>query len=83
MTMKDRLNNFILKKQMQIQRGRKITEQMKAERLRKKQNSLVDAKPGSITTIRRGLFTRANPLDLMKEEYARRKYERDNKQKDK
>ena len=79
MTFKIWLTNFILKKHMQYQRGKEITEQMKAERLRKKQNSLVDAKPGAVTTIRRGMFTRANPLDLMKEEYTRRKYERDNK----
>ena len=79
MTFKIWLSNFILKYRMQYQRGKKITEQMKAERLRKKQNSLIDAKPGAVTTIRRGLFTRANPLDVMKEEYARRKHERDNK----
>ena len=79
MTFKIWLSNFILKKQMQVKRGREITEQMRAEKLRKKQSNLVDAKPGAITTIRRGLFTRADPLDLMKEEYARRKYERDNK----
>jgi len=79
MTVKDRLNNFILKKQMQVQRGREITEQMKAEKMRKKQNRLIDAEPGAITAIRRGLVTHANPLDVMKEEYNRRKYEREHK----
>lgn len=79
MTIKDKLNNFILKKQMQVQRGREITEQMKAERIRKKQNRLINAKPGAITAIRSGLVTHANPLDVMREEYDRRKYERKNK----
>jgi len=80
MSLKDKLNNYILKKQMQIQRGKEITEQMKADKLRKRQNSLKDAKPGAVTAIRSGLVTRASPLDVMKEEYNRRKYERKNKQ---
>ena len=79
MTIKDKLNNFILKKQMQVQRGREISDQMKADKLRKKQNRLMDAKPGAITTIKRGLATKANPVDIMKEEYGRRKYEREHK----
>jgi hypothetical protein len=76
---KDKLNSFIEKKQKQVQRGREVTEQMKAERIRKKQNRLINAKPGAVTAIRTGLVTHASPLDVMKEEYNRRKYERDNK----
>lgn len=79
MTFKVWFSNYLLKKQMQYKRGKEITEQMRAERLRKRQSNLVDAKPGAITAIKRGMFTKANPLDVMKEEYVRRKYERENK----
>jgi len=79
MTFKDRLNNYILKKQMQVQRGKEISEQRKAEKLRKQKQKISDMKPGSITAIRKGLMTKANPLDVMKEEYARRKYEREHR----
>lgn len=74
---KDRLNNFILKKQMQIQRGKEITEQKRADNIRKKIGRIQDAKPSAITTMRRGLMTHAGPMDVMKEEWQRRKYERD------
>ena len=79
MSWKDKLSSFIEKKQKQVQHGCKITEQVKAEKLRKKQNRLKDAKPGAITAIRSGLVTHANPLDVMKEEYERRKYEREHR----
>ena len=77
--LKSRLSLFIEKKQQQIQKGQQITEQKKAEKLRKQKQKITDMKPGSITTIRKGLLTHASPLDVMKEEYNRRKYEREHK----
>ena len=77
--LKSRLSLFIEKKQQQIQKGQQITEQKKAEKLRKQKQKISDMKPGSITAIRKGLMTKANPLDVMKEEYARRKYEREHR----
>jgi len=71
--------NFILKKQMQVQRGREITEQKRAENMRKKINRIQDAKPSAITTMRRGFMTKANPIEVMREEYDRRKQERESK----
>jgi len=79
MKLKERLDNIIQKKKEQYERGKKITEQMKAEKLRKKMNRLQDAKPGAVTAIRQGLVTKASPWDVMKEEYNRRKYEREHK----
>ena len=74
---KDKLNGYIRSKREQMQRGVKVTQQMKAERQRKRTNKLIDAKPGAVTAIRKGLSTRSRPMDVMKDEYSRRKYERE------
>jgi len=76
MTFKDKLNNFIAKKQVEIQRGKEITEQKRAENARKKIKRLQNAKPSAITTMRKGLVSKSSPIDVMKEEWHRRKYER-------
>ena len=62
-----------------MQRGRERTEQERAEKLRKKVTKIQNAKPGAVTAVRKGLLTKASPLDVMKEEYSRRKYEREKK----
>jgi len=74
-----KLKDFIARKQAQIQKGKEVTQQMKAEKLRKKMNKLADAKPGAVTTMRKGMMTKQSPIDVMKEEYSRRKYEREKK----
>jgi len=79
MSFKDKLNNYIQKKQMEIQDAKNNSAQKQADNQRKRINRLKDAKPGAITAIRSGLVTKANPLDVMKEEYNRRKYEREYK----
>ena len=79
MTFKDKIKTYIEGKRAQIQRGREVTEQMRAEKPRKKNDWIDNTKPGSIRAIRVGLASKANPLDVMKEEYYRRKYERENK----
>jgi len=56
---------------------------MKAEKKRKRVNKIVDMKPGAYRAVREGIITKKSPMDLMKEEYSRRKYERKQKYKHK
>ena len=77
-----RLKLEIKKKGMQdtIQRGRVVSEQMKAESLRKKNEKLLNSKPSAVSTVRKHLMMKTlNPLNVMKDEWDRRKYERENK----
>jgi len=76
---KTKLNNFIDKKKKQIQKGKEISAQKQAERQRKKIRRIQDAKPSALTTVRRGLITNAKPWEVMKEEYYRRKHERESR----
>ena len=69
--------------QAQMQRGRVVTEQMKAEKLRKKINKRIDMKPGARQAIVHGLVMKKKPMDVMKEEYNRRRFEREQKKKEK
>lgn len=69
------------KLQAQMQRGREVTEQMKAEKQRKKLRKAMDRKPGAVKAISNGLALRKSPVQVMKEEYSRRKYERKQKNK--
>lgn len=63
--------------QEQMQRGRVVTEQMKAERLRKKANKISYCEPG---TIRYALLHRQHPLELMEEAKRRRKEKREERE---
>ena len=56
---------------------------MRAEKLRKKINKVVNLKPGARRAMHEGLMARKSPVDVMKEEYSRRKYERKQKYKSK
>lgn len=69
--------------QDQMQRGREVTEQMKAEKLRKKINKQLDMKPGARQAIVHGMALKKSPMDVMREEYERRRYEREQKKKEK
>ena len=69
--------------QAQYHRGIEVTEQMRAEKLRKKINKVVNLKPGARRAMHEGLMARKSPVDVMKEEYSRRKYERKQKYKSK
>jgi len=69
--------------QEQVQRGREKSLQMEDERRRKRANKLASLKPGARRAIHEGLLARKSPVDVMKEEYSRRKYERQQKQKGK
>jgi len=63
----------------QYERGKVVTEQMKAEKLRRKGQKLGSLKPGS---IRRGLALKQHPTEFMKEHYEYRKQRRKEKQKE-
>jgi len=79
MSFKKKLRKYVQKKQDQIQRGREISMQMKDEQLRKKEKQYQHMKPGAKKAILDGLKTKSSPLDVMKQEYERRKYERHKK----
>ena len=78
-----KLKDFIAKQQAKIEKGKEVTQQMKAEKLRKKMNKLADAKPSAVTAIRQGLATKSSVKDVMQQEFERRKYERNQKHKEK
>jgi len=69
--------------QEQMQRGRVVTEQMRAEKLRKKINKRINMKPGARQAISHGLALRSSPMSVMKGELHRRRSEREQKNKEK
>jgi hypothetical protein len=62
-----------------IAKGKIITEQQRAEKLRKKKQQIKHMKPGSARAIKEGLLMHKSPMEVMKEEYDRRKYNREKK----
>lgn len=62
-----------------MKRGIERTEQMKAEKLRRKQNKLLNMKEGTKKTMLIGLQTKKKPFEVMMEEYERRKKLREKK----
>lgn len=76
MNLKQKLEAKKKKIQDQMERGRERTQQKHAEDIRKKGESLANAKPSAITTMRQGLVMKQNPLEVMMSEYSRRRYER-------
>lgn len=79
MSFKKKINRWVKRKQADIERGREITMQMKAERARKKNKRIDEMQPGAVKAIAEGLRSKSSPLDVMKQEYYRRKYEREKK----
>lgn len=73
------LINFIKKNRAQIQRGREVTEQMRADKLRKKNDWIANMKPGALRSIAVGMKTKASPIDVMKEYNEVLKYKRGEK----
>lgn len=81
MSLLNKLKEKKQKMQAQMDRGRKVTEQMKADKQRKKLRKAMDRKPGATKAISDGLVLKKSPLEVMKDEYSRRKYERKQKNK--
>lgn len=80
MSLKEKMQRYILSKKQQMQRGIEVTQQMKAERMRRKIQNARHLQPG---TMKYGLFHRQNPLEFMTEAYDVRKKKRDMKTKNK
>jgi len=55
------------------------SEQQRAERLRRKNKKIKTMKDGARKAITEGLIQRKTPMQVMKDEYVRRKYEREKK----
>ena len=62
-------------------KGREITEQKRAEKLRAKKKKIENMKPGAISDITTGLALKQSPMTVMKNAYTRRKYDREQKRK--
>ena len=62
------------KMQEQLQRGRVVTEQMKADKLRRKGKRMSMYEPG---TVRYGLAHKQGPFELMEDAKQRRKQKRE------
>jgi len=73
----EKLQKKKTKMQKQIQKGREITEQQRAEKLRKRQRKIQNRKPGAVKAISEGLLNRSKVTEVMRKEYDRRKYERE------
>ena len=72
-----KIRDWINARRMEIQRGKEVTAQMKAERLRKKMSKRTMYEPG---TIRYGMVHRQGPLELMEDVKRRRKQKREEKE---
>ena len=83
MKLLDRLKEKKRKMLAQMERGRVVTEQMKAEKKRKRMDNLIHMKPGAKQAIVHGMAMKKNPMDVMKEEHSRRRYEREQRNKEK
>ena len=77
MSWKDKLLDKKKKLQEQYNRGKEVTLQMKAEKLRKRGKTMSSITPG---TIRYGIAHKQNPLDLMKDAKCRRERRRKEKE---
>jgi len=76
MSLVDKLKEKKRKMEVQIKRGKERTEQMKAEKQRRKLDNVLHMQPGARKTIKEGVLMKKKPLDVMKEEYYRRKQKR-------
>lgn len=61
-----------------MEKGREVSRQMQDEKYRKKAKKVLEGKPSAVNTVRKHLLMRTkNPFDVMKDEYVRRKEERE------
>jgi hypothetical protein len=79
MSLKKKLDELKTKAEEMKQRGRERTEQQRAEKLRRKANKLSSMKPGAKRAMVEGYVMKRSPFDVAREEYSRRKYEREKK----
>jgi hypothetical protein len=81
MSLKERLEDIKTKMQLRLERGRERTEQQRAEKLRRKMKRFEDLKPGVRKSIIEGRMMNKSTLDVMRDEYERRKFDRESKKK--
>lgn len=79
MSLKDKLERKKQELKDRMQRGREVTEQMKAERMRKKQDKTKYLQPG---TFRYGLHHRQSITGFMEDVKERRRQKREEKEDD-
>jgi len=72
-----KINTWLEKKKKQLQDTKSQLEIDKARRQKKKINKVANMKPGARKAISEGLIGNKKPLQVMKEEYQRRKDERE------
>ena len=72
--MKEKLKKYIQSKREQMQRGLEVTQQMKAEKQRRKLQRMKYYEPG---TMRYGLAYKQNPVEFMEDVKKRRKQKRE------
>lgn len=75
-TLKQRLKQKKQEMQEQMERGRTRTVELQIERRQRRQKKLLERKPGAVKAITEGLVLKKNPLEVMRDEYHRRRYER-------
>ena len=75
MSWKDKIFEKKEKMQKKLDRAREESEQAKAEKRRSKIKKVQNMKPGARKAISEGVMLRKSPMDVMREEYERRKQE--------
>lgn len=76
MKLLEKLNNLKLKMGKKVQEAKAESEQQRAEKIRQKRKKLSSMKPGARKAITEGMLLNKSVTDVMKDEYNRRKYER-------
>ena len=77
MGISQKFKSWLIRRQIEIQKGKSRLEQDKIRRQKQKINDLVNMKPGARKAIKAGLIMKKKPLEVMRDEYERRKYERE------
>jgi len=76
MSLKNKLDKLKKKKNELMHKGSIVTEQKRAEKLRRKKNRIKNMKDGTRKRFTQGVLTRQSPLEFMKTEYQIRKSKR-------
>lgn len=79
MTIKQKIQGYIQKKKEEIQEAKQICEKIRAEILIEKQKKLENMDESAMKTLLTGVHNQSSVVDVMKYEYQRRKYERNQK----
>ena len=77
MTLKDRIRQWVYRRQKEVERGRVVIEKDRAKKERAKLQKARYYEPG---TIKYGLANKQNPAEVMQDAYQRRKRLREEKQ---